>query len=72
MHLTDDIPRDAPAAPEAVVARVLAALRKAEGTDAALLDILEKRIVRTSAKENAVPDALKDIEALASERAEGT
>jgi hypothetical protein len=68
MQSSDDIPGETPAAPAALVAEILASLRKAEGTDVGLLDILEKRIVTMNSGDTAVADALKDIERLASKR----
>jgi len=72
MQSNDNIPGETPVAPAAVIAGILASLRKAEGTDVALLEILEKRIVTLNAGGGAVAEALRDIEELASERAGGT
>jgi len=70
MPLNNQISAESPDLPADVVAKILSSLREDKKTDGALLTILSTRILTMHPQATAVPDALRDIEQLASARSE--
>jgi len=60
----------APPTPEGLVAKTIADLREAKGTDIQLLDILATSVLKVNQGDSAVADALASIRTLAAKRAE--